>query len=283
MPTLVGFTTLARVSDGDGSLRHAFARSPPPLATRAALRPPRRADRRRSGDLSAVARTLRRSNSCRSCCSRACTGCSSTSPDSALAELLPEPHAAGSGVEIAPGRPVSRVPRVLRRATSSDSPTCSRTRSTQTNEVGRCAIVPAGPRPRRRRGRPAGARRRRQQRRAHLLLDRYEYRYEPGASRRRPVTGRARRAARGRRPGSRPVPARRRPDRSRPVADRRHRPRRGAVARGVRVARPARSVPPPPRRDRPGADRRRPPCAPATPSRTSPTTIALVAGDGHPS
>ena len=159
-----------------------------------------------------------------------------------------------------PGVEIDRTTRTRRSAssaprTSSGSPTCSRTRSTQTNEVGRCAtFLPVlglvagevGPLALVDVGSSGGL---------TLLLDRYECRYEPGGAvgGPSPVVLDVRHA--WRRPDPRPVPARRRPDRSRSVTDRRHRPGRGAVARGLRLARPGRPVPPPARRDRPGPDR----------------------------
>ncbi len=105
--------------------------------------------------------------------------------------------------------------------------------------------VPADPRPRRRRGRRAGARRRRQQRRAQPPLRPLRV---PLRARRRPSADRRRSCSTCGTRGDVPVPGRYPvvggPDRSRPVADRPHRSRRGALARGVRVARPGRPVPP---------------------------------------
>ena len=155
-----------------------------------------------------------------------------------------------------PGDPLPALRRVCEQHEASLAAMLA-SRHTQTNEIGRCALLlPAfgllgG------RGRPARPPRRRIERRA-----------QP-ADRPLPLPLRARRngrtvvvpdRARVRDPGRRPRPGvdphDRHPPRHRPAARRRHRRRRGPVAGGVCLAGPARPLRPPAGRDRDGPDRR---------------------------
>ena len=136
--------------------------------------------------------------------------------------------------------PLPGLPGVLPLDTAVSSSTCCATRSTQTNEIGRCALLlPAfglvaaevGALAHLDVGTSAGL---------NLLLPRYRYRYEPGGEVGRRLARRPRvwHPRNGADPGH--VPKVRRSG-ARPDTDR-HADRTGPLARGVRLARPDRPV-----------------------------------------